>query len=541
MGRVHHLVLAAFMLGACRPAVGPQLDAVALWDDPDRQPFSPKPRDDAPTRFWDGADHIVFRPVSQFFAVRPGGESVNVNAMDEVPTSSWFTNRIGLLPMSPDDVASGPCEDPPLDTDAPLTVQSSKLDGVTPGFVIKSARGKKYLLKLDDTDQTPRSTAADAIGARLYYAAGYTTPCNRVVFFERSRLRIAPGAELKTWIGKKEPLRQEHLDVLLTHASRLADGRYRALASQWIQGQPIGPWRYEETRSSDPNDTIPHEDRRDVRGVRLLAAWIDNTDSRAQNTLDVWIPNGKGGRGFVRHTIIDFSDGFGAIWAPVDAWRRMGHAYVLDPGLILGNFFSLGLRVRRWEDTRFGAAGKVFGYYDVDSFDPDAWKMETPNTAFSRMSERDGAWMARIISQFTDEHLRRAIAAGRLGSDLLEAELLRILSGRRDKILRRYFSRLSPLATPTIQAGSLCLRDLVVATGIESPRSYVARLRLGAQSPPLSVRSTSAADICIPMPSSVDATAMIDVAVAGATAPGPLRVHVRLTRENAAIVGVERL
>jgi hypothetical protein len=308
-----------------------------------------------------------------------------------------------------------------------------------------------------------------------------------------------------------------------------------------MPGQPIGPWRYEDTRSSDPNDTIPHEDRRDVRGVRLLAAWIDNTDSRAQNTLDVWIPNREGGGGFVRHTIIDFSDGFGAMWAPVDTWRRMGHAYVLDAGLIFGNFFSLGFRVRAWEDTRFGASGKVFGYYDVESFDPDAWKMETPNTAFSRMTERDGAWMARIISQFTDEHLRRAIAAGRLGSDVLEADLLRILSGRRSKILRRYFSRLSPLATPTIQARSLCLRDLAVATGIASPRSYVALFRLGEKSQPLAVRPTSAADICIPLPPSVDATAVIDVAIAGARSPGPLRVHVRLTREDAAVLGVERL
>jgi hypothetical protein len=491
-------VLPFLVLVGCR--AGPAPIAVstpaesAVWNDPDRRPFGPRPVDDAPTRMWDHSDQLVFRQVSTFFAAPSSREAIDVNVLDEVANSSWFTNRIGVLPMSPDDVASGACVDPPLDTEAPMTVESSKLDGVTPGLVVRSARGIKYLMKLDDVDQTPRPTAADAIASRIYYAAGYTTPCNRVVFFDRSRLHIKKNAQLKTWLGTKRPMRDEDVDLLLTRASRLADGRYRALASQWLPGEPIGPWRYEKTRSGDPNDDVPHEDRREIRALRLLAAWLDNTDARAQNTLDVWIGAGHE-TGWVRHALIDFSDCFGALWIPAERWRRMGHAYWIDFGLIAKDFVTLGLRRHPWEEGRFGPSGNVFGYYDIEHFEPEEWKMETPNAAFERMTEHDGAWMARILAQITDAHLQRAIRSGRLGSAVLEAELLRLLRGRRERILRRYLSRLSPLGLPNLRDHELCVRDLAVASGVSAARNYVARmqnLRL-----PVSVQN---AEICVALP-----------------------------------------
>jgi hypothetical protein len=538
------IVLAHAALAACHPPRGPAVDRPPLWEDPDRRPFVGMPSG-GPTRLWDGLDHTVFRPTSQLFAVDPGGEATNVNAMDEVPSSSWFTNRIGLLPMSPEEVAVGPCTDAPLDTDAPMTVESSKLDGQTPGVVVRSAGGLRYVLKLDDVDQSPRPTAADAIASRLYYAAGFTTPCNRVVFFDASRLTIAPGAKLKTWTGKTVPFTRGELDLLLTHASRLQDGRYRALASQWLQGKPIGPWRYEDVRSDDPNDVVPHEDRREIRGTRLLAAWLDNTDASSHNTLDVWIAAGHGS-GWVRHAVLDFSDSLGAIWWPDDRWRRMGHAYWFDLGLVAEDFVTLGVRTHSWDRARLGASGKVFGYYDVDAFDPEAWKPAMPNTAFARMTERDGAWMARIIARFTDAHLERIVRTGRIGSATLEQELLRILRGRRDLILRRYLARVSPLARPSVRRGAhgaeLCTEDLAVGAGLLAPRTYAGTLRAGDTSRGLRVNA-SGASVCIDVPAGADEDrfAVVDVAVLHPTpAPASLHVHVRLTRGSVSVVGVTR-
>ena len=37
------------------------------------------------------------------------GHARNVNTIDEVPDSSWYTNRAGSRPLSPADVFTGPC------------------------------------------------------------------------------------------------------------------------------------------------------------------------------------------------------------------------------------------------------------------------------------------------------------------------------------------------------------------------------------------------------------------------------------------------
>ena len=71
-----------------------------VWVDPDRHPFDQKPDKSFSPLVWDGMDRSFFQPHARFFAVESAGESVNVNALDEVPDSSWFENRIGRFAMS---------------------------------------------------------------------------------------------------------------------------------------------------------------------------------------------------------------------------------------------------------------------------------------------------------------------------------------------------------------------------------------------------------------------------------------------------------
>jgi hypothetical protein len=529
-----------------------------LWRDPDRAPFAAELGEyESPVR-WSALDQSVLRPVSQLFAVDPGGEASNVNSWDEVPDSSWFQNRMGRSPLTPEQAALGPCRPPLLDGSGPWTIVSAKMDGASAGFVIEAPRGERYLIKFDDR-QGPRATLADVVASRLYWAAGFDVPCYNIVHFARSILRMGPRASGKNARGERVPLTWEAIDAALGGARRLPDGRYRSVASLYLTGRPLGAWRYHGTREGDRNDIIPHEDRRELRASRLLAAWTDHSDQREGNTLSMWIETAPG-MGFVRHHLLDFGDCFGHLWVgPAElAWRRE-HAYFFDPWQVLGDFATLGARERPWDRARFGPSGIVFAYYRAESFDPEAWRPGYPNPAFGRMTERDGAWMARVIARFDERQLAAIIAMAEVDPGLADP-LLQTLVSRRQKILQRYLSRLSPLADPVLRhrAGQelLCVRDLAVAAAVApATRAYWARMKRDgsdAASFPARVELGAPGEPCVVLPVGGTSGAerpvetVIDVGVTpGArrgelSPPHPLRLHVYLWSDRSLIAGVER-
>ncbi len=504
-----HLLLACLPLWiACAGAPLPPTNAPPpLTEDPDRRPFAPQPESYTSPLVWDGVDKTVFRPIVRVFAVDPAGEAANANALDEVADSSWFTNRMGRAYLSAEEAASGPCTTPPLDASQPWTISSGKSEGAAWGLWVKS-EGRSYLVKFDNPAQGPQTTAADVIGSRFYYAAGFGAPCNRVVFFDRATLRLDPGARVTTWTGVKEPFTPAYLDIVLSHGGRTRDGRYRASSSLRLDGKAIGAWRFDGTRSDDLNDVVDHEDRRELRGARLLAAWLGHTDSREENTLATWMPAGHD-TGWVRHSFIDFSDCFGSVWDPPSLGRRQGNEYLVEFPDMFESFVTLGIPHPSWEKARFGPGGRVLGYFEADRFDPEGWRPNYRVSAFERMTERDGAWMARIIAHFSDEHIRRLVRSGRLGSEELNELLSVTLAGRRDKILRRYLVPLSALGDPelTEETGTseLCLRDLATFSGIRGsrPGRYSAKLEApstGTASTPVAVRMRGRDDVCVALP-----------------------------------------
>jgi hypothetical protein len=526
-----------------------------VWQDPDQQPFQPAPPEYISPMVWDVGDQSIFYPLTRVFAVDPAAEARNVNALDEVPDSSWFQNRIGLHAMSPSELALGPCAADSTDPPLPWTVSGAKPNGANPGFLIKDARGVRHLVKFDGVVQGPRATAADVIVSKLFHAAGYSVPCNRVVFFDRQAVSIGQGATSENAAGEKEPLTQTHLDAVFAMAQRLPDGRLRASTSQFLPGKPLGPFTYQGLLDEDPNDVIPHQDRRELRGMRVLSAWAQHFDAREQNTLDMWIETAAG-QGYVRHNVIDFGDCFGSVWEPPSLGRRLGHSHYFDLGLSLEDWLTLGLKQRPWDDARFGPSGKVFGYYDIEHFEPEHWKAGYPNPAYGRMSERDGAWMARIIAEISEVHLAELVKQGKFADPALERELLRLLTGRRERILARYLTRLSPLTLPVIVNGDdeLCLKDLVLASGLrpDQSRSYAVTAYLDGTAPSTkiaSVRARDGARVCVSVPRQPGAAAespkylLLDwVGQSANSAPEfPARVHLYdLGAAGLRVVGLDR-
>jgi hypothetical protein len=530
------LLGAAIALVCSCAAPRPYPLAQPMWVDDDRHPFLPEPASAFSPFGWDAADNLAFRPVTSTFAVQLRKEAVNVNAVDEVPDSSWFANRIGRKPMSPEDVARGPCTKPSPELAFPWKVTGAKQDGANPGFQITAANGVRYLLKFDDANQPERATAADVVGSKFYHAAGFHVPCNRVVFFKAEQLTVPESASALQ--GKV--ITRERVDQLLALAPHLPNGDFRAMATEWLPGKPLGPWNYDGVRADDPNDVVKHEDRRELRGSRVIGAWLNHFDARAQNTLAMFL-TGADGKGYVEHHIIDWGDTLGSLWDWDPISRRLGYTYYLDLGAGANDFITFGAVERPWERAHLGPTGPTLGYFSDADFDAAAWKPGYPNPAFEAMTERDGAWMARIMSRFDDATIDAVVAEARFSSQVTTAELARILKARRDKALARYLSVLSTLTAPQLEeAGgktTLCLVDVATDAAATSEATAVALLDGGSHPEWLSTQGLDG-KACAVLPSTAQRYLVVDVRRPARTSPA--RVHLARDTSHWLVVGLER-
>ncbi len=397
-------------------------------------------------------------------------EALNVNTLDEVPDSSWFTNRHGVERMSIAALRRGPDRGDGPDTSTPWRIFRSKVGGLTPGFQIIDGRGDRYLIKFDPVGIPELSGAAEIIGTKLFYALGYETPENYVARVDpEAGLAIEPNTIMEDEFGDESVLTRSFLRRILRPLPRLPDGRIRVVASKYIEGRPLGPFRYHGMRSDDPNDVIPHENRRELRGLRLFAAWTNHDDTRSQNTLDSWVE--ENGRRFIRHYLMDFGSSFGA--GTVDQQAPNFQLFWLDLGEVRRNALSFGLRTpayRKVEWPNYPEFESV-GRWESEFYEPDAWHNEYPNPAFVRMTDRDAFWAAKIIMRFTPEELRAIVEAGEFSDPREEEYFLEVLIERQRKTGREYLNRLNPLDEFQVAEGVLRFANLAERYGFADPGS----------------------------------------------------------------------
>ncbi len=489
---------------------------------------------------WDGADNLIFRPLSEGIGIGHHGEAANVNSLDEVPDSAWFTNRIGKHLVDVEEVKGGACKstvllDPESAADGSWVIDRGKTDGSSPGFRVNIPGKGKFMFKGEPREQPERPSAASVIGAAVYAAVGFNTSCEQIVYFRPSLLKLTPGLKAKGNFGTIEPFDQKKVDKVLGDSPHKG-GLVRMQASSWLPGYLIGPFRYLGTRSDDPNDIIPHDNRRELRGGRLVAAWLDHFDAREQNSMDSWVSDTPAGKqkpdaspGHVMHYYLDTSDCLGSEWDWEQISRRLGYSYVADWGDIAKDFVTLGIPLRSWDRVERAKGAEIFGFFNVEQFVPDQWKNEYPNAAFSRMTERDGAWMARILSRFTPEVVQALAGMGKFSDPGKAAYLAKVLQGRLDKILERYLTRLSPIADVRLEGkDKLCGEDLADMRHLREPSAfrYTAHLPSGETIP--DERTTSDGGICVTMP---------HVAPDGGPADDAPSRYVRVTIEDGVATG----
>jgi hypothetical protein len=397
--------------------------------------------------------------------------ALNCNTLGEVPDSEWYTNRHALHPMSIEDLVRGSGNSNPPEADGKWMVISAKNDGVTPGVVIEDDHRNRYLLKFDPPDYPELASAPDVIGSKFYYALGYNTPENYIVYFRPDQLVLTEASSWKDSLGKKHILKQSLINEWLAAQHKDEQGRYRALASRWIVGKPLGPFTFEGTRSDDPNDVVPHERRRELRGMDVIASWLNDTDAKSINTLDSLVE--ENGRRYIKHFRIDWGASLGSdSLKPKDV--RRGHDYFVDPKPTLFQTATFGFYVPKWMRIRHPYI-KGVGTFDAESFDAANWKSNYPNTAFLLMDDDDAFWAAKKIMAFSDADIRAIVETGRYSDPEATAWVTDTLIKRRDKIGRTWLSRGLALDNFRVADGRLVFDDLAEKYKVTGPRQVTIR------------------------------------------------------------------
>jgi hypothetical protein len=367
-------------------------------------------------------------------------EAYNVTSTDDVADEAWFISRV-------EERRETHVSDVGPDSGAPWTVVGWYRPSTLPVVTIRDAAGREYWLTFDAPEFPEFATTAAIIASRLYRAAGYHVPTVRLVRFDPDRQLASAPDSLRRVLGA---------------LPRDAGGRLRAAAHQ-LAGRALGVFSFSGHRSDDPADSIPHEHRRELRGLYVVAAWLNHTGLFRGTTLDIGL---EGATPAVQHYLLGLETTLDAAAGGIPKTLRAGAEATWDASKIVGRLLTLGFLAVPWE--RSAAA----------PFDPGGWTPDFPNTAFAHRTTRDGFWGAKRVGEISNADIVAALQAVHLSDSSRAEALIETLQTRRTATLRYWYSRVTPLDELSLrrasQATALDFRDLEVTSGLNSdgPRTY---------------------------------------------------------------------
>jgi len=503
--------------------------------------------------------NLVFQTLEGLFG-EPGGPFVdrraqNVNTIDEVPDGPFYVNRAGRLELTPEIVAraantsNGP-------VDGPWTVVSAKSDGINPGFTVRDKANTLWFVKFDPPGWRGMATGTEGVAAKLFWAVGYHTVEYHIARLNPSNLMVGGDARITPDGEVERVMVPGDVDRLLSKVQRDGDGTYRVILSRAAPGRPVGRIRFDGTRADDPNDVVPHQHRRELRGYRVFAAWLNHVDAKGINSLASLVT--ENGRTFIRQYLLDFGSALGsAAIAPREGWE--GYEGLFEaPGDIGKRMIAFGFNVPEWRRVRWyesPAVGRLLTSHDT--WDPRAWTPHVTNGAFNQMRADDAFWAAEKLTYITNPMIDAAVREGMFGDVEAERQLARVIRERRDRVLQTYLPAVNPITRPSIEGGELRFHNAAVEAGVAAaPKEYRATwysfdnatgttTPLGTSGTVAGLGQGSAAATRLLLPPRLDSEFIkVEISATGAPVPAwekPVSVYFRRAGTGWRLVGLERM
>ena len=163
----------------------------------------------------------------------------NINSVDEVPDSSWFTNRIGAEPIATERVAIGPTRTPDPRRESG-SCSARRMPAPIPDSPPAMRTARTWFLQFDIPEFPEGGTGAVEVATKLFWALGYNQVQTFITSFDPARVEIDPKATVKRPSGARTPFTRDDLARVLERAARSADGTYRVSAGALIPGTILG-------------------------------------------------------------------------------------------------------------------------------------------------------------------------------------------------------------------------------------------------------------------------------------------------------------
>jgi len=440
------------------------------------------------------SDVYLRRPIVDALDAERFPDARDVNSLDEVPRSSWY---------SPGPLDPAQFERSYAVSGRPRTPTRVEADGN--GFRLVDSRGEVYALVSEPQNRPATLTSAGVIASRLTRAAGYRAAEAWVV--DRAELGVRPD------VGPP--------------------GR-RWLAVRWPLGVDLGPTDMTRQRDDDPNDRIPHRDRRTLRALGVLAAWLDLGELGPRHLRDVYV--GLPGRGHVQHFLVHLHDSLGtrALFPAAESTSAVG----VVRGKPLTNLLTLGLTkpsakaASRFESLLSFSRDGAAGYALAEPYEP-----------VDRLLPADGYWIAKRLNSISDDVIDDAIAEAHFPEPKVARHVRAALFERRRQLIRECFSRVSPIELEGITGRQIDLRDEATLAGIAVAEQSRYQVRVlddtGAEiTPAFRVRSLIG-EIRVTLPALERDYVVVRITAerAGEAAPRAFEIHLRQDDGTPRLVG----